>query len=224
MVEEDPGRKPLSYLQAGLNRDLAALAGGSGGSGGSRSTSRHSGSRHAEEGLQETGWGHCEVPQEPWVVLNETHTAESAAAVTPTLREMFPDTPLALVIAMAGDKRVYGAAAGGPPAPPKVDIAGGKAHSAPPGALTAAWQAGGVQVAPPSPRVLWTRVPVQASLAAAVEKARMELADAAGAGRGRLHRLHARCGCCAALRQGCNLGTTAPAVFGTVNVSLRGEP
>ena len=43
----------------------------------------------------------------------------------------------------------------------EVDIAGGKARSAPPGVLTAAWQAAGIQVAPPSPKGLRTRVLIQ---------------------------------------------------------------
>ena len=43
----------------------------------------------------------------------------------------------------------------------EVDIAGGKARSAPPGSLTAAWQAAGIRVAPPSPKGLRTRVLIQ---------------------------------------------------------------
>ena len=39
-----------------------------------------------------------------WLVLDGAHTAHSAAALTDTVREIFPDNPVALIIAMADDK------------------------------------------------------------------------------------------------------------------------
>jgi folylpolyglutamate synthase/dihydropteroate synthase len=39
------------------------------------------------------------------VVLDAAHTADSAAALASTLRDAFPDQPVALVLAMAGDKQ-----------------------------------------------------------------------------------------------------------------------
>lgn len=40
----------------------------------------------------------------PWLVLDGAHTPASAAALAATLRDAFPDAPLALVVAMADDK------------------------------------------------------------------------------------------------------------------------
>ncbi len=39
-----------------------------------------------------------------WLVLDGAHTAQSAAALADTVRGMFPDNPVALIIAMADDK------------------------------------------------------------------------------------------------------------------------
>ena len=41
----------------------------------------------------------------PWVVLDGAHTPESAAALAHTLRSVFPNAPVALVMAMAEDKQ-----------------------------------------------------------------------------------------------------------------------
>ena len=38
------------------------------------------------------------------MVLDGSHTAQSAAALAATVRELFPDSPVALIIAMAEDK------------------------------------------------------------------------------------------------------------------------
>ena len=39
-----------------------------------------------------------------WLVLDGAHTAHSAAALADTVRAIFPDNPVALIIAMADDK------------------------------------------------------------------------------------------------------------------------
>lgn len=39
-----------------------------------------------------------------WLVLDGAHTAQSAAALAGTVRGIFPDSPVALIIAMADDK------------------------------------------------------------------------------------------------------------------------
>lgn len=40
----------------------------------------------------------------PWLVLDGAHTPDSAQAVAKTVRQLFPDNPVALVVAMADDK------------------------------------------------------------------------------------------------------------------------
>ena len=39
-----------------------------------------------------------------WLVLDGAHTGQSAAALADTVRELFPDRPVALIVAMADDK------------------------------------------------------------------------------------------------------------------------
>lgn len=39
-----------------------------------------------------------------WLVLDGAHTAQSATALAETVRELFPERPLALIVAMADDK------------------------------------------------------------------------------------------------------------------------
>lgn len=39
-----------------------------------------------------------------WLVLDGAHTAQSATALAETVRELFPERPVALVVAMADDK------------------------------------------------------------------------------------------------------------------------
>lgn len=41
---------------------------------------------------------------EAWVVLDGAHTAQSAVALATTVRHIFPDNPVALIVAMADDK------------------------------------------------------------------------------------------------------------------------
>lgn len=39
-----------------------------------------------------------------WLVLDGAHTAQSATALAETVRELFPERPVALIVAMADDK------------------------------------------------------------------------------------------------------------------------
>ncbi len=78
----------LSIAQVLSLPSLDSAAGG----GGRQSTS--------SRGEQQPG-----IPPAPrWVVLDGAHTPESAAALRSTLRQVFPDLPLVLVLAMASDK------------------------------------------------------------------------------------------------------------------------
>jgi folylpolyglutamate synthase/dihydropteroate synthase len=76
-------------------------------------------------------------------VLDGAHTGESAAALAATLRAVFPDAPLAFVVAMAADKEhaavLQQLRAAGPAAIvfTAAAIAGSMARSAPPGLLQA---------------------------------------------------------------------------------------
>lgn len=114
------------------------------------------------------------------VVLDGAHTAESAAALAKTVKAAFPDAAIGLVVAMAADKDHAGFCAALRALSPvvvvftEVAVAGGRARSAPPGVLAAAWQA--ASMAPVSGgRPVRTRQLIQASLTAAVAKADMEL-------------------------------------------------
>lgn len=86
----------------------------------------------------------------PLVVLDGAHTPESAAALATTLRQVFPAAPVALVLAMAGDKAHREVCMALRAVQPhvvvftSVAIAGGRQRAASPGALAAAWQGAGV--------------------------------------------------------------------------------
>ena len=41
---------------------------------------------------------------EGWLVLDGAHTAQSAAALANSIRQIFPNNPVALIVAMAEDK------------------------------------------------------------------------------------------------------------------------
>jgi folylpolyglutamate synthase/dihydropteroate synthase len=86
----------------------------------------------------------------PYVVLDGAHTPEAAAALAVALREAFPaPAPLALVVAMAGDKQhrdtlaALRAARPGVAVFTAVPVGGSTQRSAQPGAR-AAWRGGGV--------------------------------------------------------------------------------
>jgi len=74
--------------------------------------------------------------------LDGAHTADSATALASTLRSVFPQAPLVLVVAMAGDKElrdVVGALRALRPQVvvfTSVPIAGSYARSAPPGGFS----------------------------------------------------------------------------------------
>ncbi len=46
----------------------------------------------------------AEGPHTNWLVLDGAHTAQSTAALADTVRGLFPDNPVAIIIAMADDK------------------------------------------------------------------------------------------------------------------------
>ncbi|KAF6254308.1 FolC bifunctional protein [Scenedesmus sp. NREL 46B-D3] len=122
----------------------------------------------------------AEMPGSPGchVVLDAAHTADSAAALASTLRTAFPEQPVALVLAMAGDKQHREVCEALQCCRPSavvfttVAIAAGHHRAAPPGTLAAQWQAAGMLAAG---RRLRCRQLIQASLGAALEKARHEL-------------------------------------------------
>ncbi|EFJ52076.1 hypothetical protein VOLCADRAFT_116089 [Volvox carteri f. nagariensis] len=159
-------------------------------------------------------------PEGPYVVLDGAHTAESAAALTASLRAAFPGPttplqtqpagsgtdigpvghPVALVLAMADDKDHRGTVTALRAVQPRVavftsvPIAGSYHRAAAPGTLAGHWQAAAIlaasapspaspsssDVSPTTPqhrqyRPFRCRELVQASLAAAFDKARQEL-------------------------------------------------
>ncbi|KAL4430613.1 hypothetical protein ABPG77_005853 [Micractinium sp. CCAP 211/92] len=117
----------------------------------------------------------------PRVVLDGAHTAESARALATTLRAAFPTAPVALVLAMAEDKEHREICQELRAIQPvaviftSVPIAGGAARAAGPGQLAAAWQAAAILGGGRPRGGVRTRELIQASLTAAVERARMEL-------------------------------------------------
>jgi folylpolyglutamate synthase/dihydrofolate synthase len=89
-------------------------------------------------------------PGARWLVADGAHTAESAAALADTLRRVFPEQPVALVVAMAADKEHRAVLSALRPLQPKLvvftsaAIAGSYHRSAPPGSLVAQWQAAAI--------------------------------------------------------------------------------
>jgi folylpolyglutamate synthase/dihydrofolate synthase len=124
-------------------------------------------------------------PGARWLVADGAHTAESAAALAATLRQVFPDQPVALVVAMAADKEHRAVLAALRALRPKVAVftsaavAGSYRRSAPPGTLVAQWQAAAILDAG---RFFRCRELIQAGLASAVEKAKLELRAFEGEG------------------------------------------
>lgn len=119
------------------------------------------------------------------LVLDAAHTPESAAALCETLQFALPDRPVALVLAMLEDKDIRGVAAALREATPKVVIftsvngmEGSQQRAANTGALSAAWQIGGMQAA----KRRRARELVQASMEAAVAKALAEIQSHGGEG------------------------------------------
>ncbi|KAA6423036.1 MAG: folylpolyglutamate synthase-like [Trebouxia sp. A1-2] len=113
-----------------------------------------------------------------WLVLDGAHTAQSAAALADTVRGIFPKNPVALIIAMADDKdhkAVMAALRAVRPAVvvfTTVPIAGAPQRCCSPGTLVAHWQAAGLSRGQPRFR---SREVIQASMAAALQKAESEL-------------------------------------------------
>ncbi|KAG1674819.1 hypothetical protein FOA52_015206 [Chlamydomonas sp. UWO 241] len=124
-----------------------------------------------------------------YAVLDGAHTRAAAVALSDTLSRAFPAaSPATLVLAMAGDKDVDGVVAelrAGMAASMRcvvftaAHIGGSGARSAAPGALAARWQAD--TMLHPSPAgSIRVRQLIQASLGAALNKARHELSASAG--------------------------------------------
>ncbi|GFR41137.1 hypothetical protein Agub_g1786, partial [Astrephomene gubernaculifera] len=149
-------------------------------------------------------------PEGPWVVLDGAHTAHSAAALVASLQQAFPQPPpaapaaptsttehqqqqpaqqqpapppqqpIALVLAMAGDKEHREVVGELRALRPRlavftaVPIAGSYRRAASPGTLAAHWQAAAL-LAPPSQRPFRCRELLQGSLPAAFDKALQEL-------------------------------------------------
>lgn len=122
-----------------------------------------------------------------WLVLDGAHTPLSAQALAATLRRAFPHKPLALIIAMANDKDHKGVVTVLQDMCPQVvvfttcPIAGSTQRQAAPGVIAAHWQAVAMSKTGPAARVR-SRQLIQASLTAAIEKARMELNASGGDG------------------------------------------
>ena len=126
--------------------------------------------------------------QQPYVVLDGAHTPEAAAALAAALREAFPaPAPLALVVAMAGDKALretltaLRAAAPGAVVFTAAAVGGSTARSAPPGTLVQQWQAAAM-LAPGRP--FRCRELVQGGVNSALPRALKEVAALAAARQG----------------------------------------
>ncbi|KAL3150534.1 hypothetical protein ABBQ32_000350 [Trebouxia sp. C0010 RCD-2024] len=141
------------------------------------------------QGLQQTALpGRLQVVQAPsrqgsnnnWLVLDGAHTAQSATALAETVRELFPERPVALIVAMAAGKdhkAVMAALRAVRPAVvlfTSVDIAGSSQRSCSPGTLVAHWQAAALSRPKGQPRFR-SRELIQASVAVAYQKAESEL-------------------------------------------------
>lgn len=115
-----------------------------------------------------------------WLVLDGCHTAQSAAALADTVKGLFPSSPVALIVAMADDKDhkvVMAALRGLQPAVvvfTTAPIAGGMQRCCSPGTLVAHWQAAAMSRPRGQPRFR-SRELIQASMAAALQKAESEL-------------------------------------------------
>ncbi|KAK9856133.1 hypothetical protein WJX84_011820 [Apatococcus fuscideae] len=112
-----------------------------------------------------------------WLVCDGAHTPASAEALAGTLRQVFPDSPLAFIMGMAIDKDHLGFCQALRAAHPTVaiftssEIAGASDRTAAPGMVVAQWQAAGMTDSS-LPRC---RELIQASMGPALQKARMEL-------------------------------------------------
>ncbi|KAK9866749.1 hypothetical protein WJX84_003192 [Apatococcus fuscideae] len=112
-----------------------------------------------------------------WLVCDGAHTPASSKALADTLRQVFPDTPLAFIVGMATDKDHLGFCQALREAHPSVaifcspQIAGASDRSAAPGMVVAQWQAAGMT----NTNLPRCRELIQASMGPALQKAKMEL-------------------------------------------------
>lgn len=124
-----------------------------------------------------------EIQGQPLVtVVDGAHTKESARCLADTVRQIFPDSQIALVISMASDKDHEGFCREIQKAKPSVvvftdcPIAGDGTRSAGPGVLAGAWQVAKMTNRIPGWRC---RELIQASMKSAIAKARHELSGEA---------------------------------------------
>ena len=120
-----------------------------------------------------------------YTIVDGAHNEDSALCLSETARSCFPDAKIALVLAMASDKDHYGFCREIQKMEPSivvftdVAIAGTSNRSAAPGVLAGAWQAAKMNHA----RKGWRcRELIQASIKAAISKARHELTGPAEGG------------------------------------------
>ncbi len=119
-------------------------------------------------------------------IVDGAHTKASARCVAETLRQLFPDSKLAVVMAMAADKDHEGFCSEIQKAQPNVvvftetPIAGGQARSAGPGALAGAWRVAKMKNRSVD-RTWRCRELIQANVRSALAKARHELSGEASA-------------------------------------------
>ncbi|GAX75550.1 hypothetical protein CEUSTIGMA_g2993.t1 [Chlamydomonas eustigma] len=115
-----------------------------------------------------------------YVVLDGAHTRESASALTSTLRVVFPSEPIVLVIAMASDKEHRAVIEEMRKCGPKAvvftstAIAGSSDRSCAPGVLASHWQVASMTSSQPMSYGRCRQL-IQASLPAAIDKAKHEL-------------------------------------------------
>ena len=117
-------------------------------------------------------------------VVDGAHTRDSARCAAETVRQLFPDSKLAVVIAMASDKDHEGFCSEIQKARPNVvvftetPIAGGRSRTAGPGALVGAWQVAKMKNRDID-RTWRCRELIQANVQSALAKARHELSGEA---------------------------------------------
>ena len=117
-------------------------------------------------------------------IADGAHTKDSARCVAETVQQLFPDSKLAVVVAMASDKDHEGFCSEIQKMQPNVvvftetPIAGGRARSVGPGALVGAWQVAKMKNRDVD-RTWRCRELIQANIQSALAKARHELSGEA---------------------------------------------
>ena len=136
------------------------------------------------EGEGDGGSGDGPGSKRVLTVVDGAHTRDSARCAAETVRQLFPDSKLAVVIAMASDKDHEGFCSEIQKARPNVvvftetPIAGGRSRTAGPGALAGAWQVAKMKNRDID-RTWRCRELIQANVQSALAKARHELSGEA---------------------------------------------